>query len=74
MPLYALGAKLLEAFPILPLVGNQSLSVAALSYEGQLSLGVLYDPETCPDADTFCAGVRSTHETLVERTQEGARP
>jgi WS/DGAT/MGAT family acyltransferase len=74
MPLYALGAKLLEAFPILPLAGNQSLSVAALSYEGQLSLGVLYDPETCPDADVFCAGVRSTHETLVERTQRGARP
>ena len=29
VPLYALGARLVEAFPILPLVGNQSLAVAA---------------------------------------------
>jgi diacylglycerol O-acyltransferase / wax synthase len=71
VPLYALGAKLLEAFPVLPLAGNQSLSVAALSYEGQLSLGVLSDPVSCPDAAVFCAGVRACHESLVERSQAG---
>ena len=57
VPLYALGAKLLEAFPLMPLLGNQSLAVAALSYEGQLSLGVLSNPATCPDVDIFCAGI-----------------
>ncbi len=72
VPLYALGAKLLEAFPILPLVGNQSLAVAALSYEGQLNLGVLSDPATCPDVQVFCAGVRTSHASLVERSQRGA--
>ena len=71
VPLYALGARLVEAFPILPLVGNQSLAVAALSYEGQLNLGVLSDPVTCPDAEVFCAGVRTCHETLVERSRGG---
>lgn len=69
VPLYALGAKLLEAFPILPLAGNQSLAVAALSYEGQLNLGVLSNPATCPDAEDFCAGVRICHESLVERSR-----
>jgi len=68
VPLYALGAKLLEAFPILPLVGNQSLSVAALSYEGELNLGVLSDPVTCPDAEVFCTGVRSCLRSLSERS------
>jgi len=72
VPLYALGAKLLEAFPILPLVGNQSLAVAALSYEGQLNMGVLSDPATCPDAQVFCAGVQACHEALVERCQSAA--
>ena len=67
VPLYALGAELLEAFPILPLVGNQSLAVAALSYEGQLNLGVLSDPVVCPDAEVFCAGVRTCHRSLVDR-------
>ena len=74
VPLYALGAKLIEAFPILPLVGNQSLAVAALSYEGQLNLGVLSDPVTCPDADVFCAGVKECHASLVGRSPGGVSP
>ena len=69
VPLFALGARLLEAFPIVPLAGNQSLAVAALSYEGQLNLGVLSDPVLCPDVAVFCAGVRLRLESLVERSQ-----
>lgn len=65
VPLYVLGAKLLEAFPVVPLGGNQSLAVAALSYEGQLNLGILSDPATCPDVEVFCHGVRSTLRALV---------
>jgi diacylglycerol O-acyltransferase len=73
VPLFALGSKLLEAFPIVPLAGNQSLAVAALSYEGQLNLGVLSDPVTCPDVEVFCAGVLANFQSLVART-EGAEP
>ena len=67
VPLYALGAKLLEAFPLMPLLGNQSLAVAALSYEGQLNLGVLSNPATCPDVDIFCAGICADLRALAER-------
>ncbi len=74
IPLYALGAKLIEAFPILPLVGNQSLAVAAMSYEGQLNLGVLSDPVTCPDAEVFCAGVRECHVSLAGRSPGAVAP
>jgi WS/DGAT C-terminal domain len=56
-----------------PLAGNQSLAVAALSYEGQLSLGVLSDPVTCPDVEVFCAGVLANFQSLVART-EGDEP
>jgi WS/DGAT/MGAT family acyltransferase len=69
VPLYAMGARLLEAFPIVPLAGNQSVSVAALSYEGQLNLGVLSDPASCPDIAQFCAGVRSTLQALVDQSR-----
>ena len=65
VPLYALGAKLLEAFPIVPLAGNQSLGVAALSYEGQLNLGVFSNPATCPDVEVFCAGVEASLRALA---------
>ena len=68
VPLFALGAKLLEAFPLMPLVGNQSFAVAALSYEGQLNLGVLSDPATCPDVEIFCEGVRSALKVLIEQS------
>jgi diacylglycerol O-acyltransferase / wax synthase len=67
--LYALGAELLEAFPLMPLLGNQSLAVAALSYEGQLNLGVLSNPATCPDVDTFCGGICADLKALTERSQ-----
>jgi WS/DGAT/MGAT family acyltransferase len=70
VPLYALGARLLEAFPIVPLAGNQSMSIAALSYDGQLNLGVLSDPVTCPDASVFCQAVQSCFGVLTERARE----
>ncbi len=70
--LYALGARLLEAFPVVPLAGNQSMSVAALSYDGQLNLGVLSNPASCPETALFCAGVRSTLQSLVDRSQNAA--
>ena len=69
IPLFALGAKMIEAFPIVPLAGNLSLGVAALSYEGQLNLGIMSDPVTCPDVELFCEGVRSSLRGLVEASK-----
>ena len=63
-PLYTLGARMLEAFPVVPLGGNMSLEVAVLSYNGALNLGVTSDRDTCPDADVFVHGVEHTFDTL----------
>ncbi len=67
VPLYLLGARLLEAFPIVPLLGNQGLGVAALSYDGQLTLGVFSNPEVVPDVTVFCEGVSKVLEELEGR-------
>ena len=64
-PLFALGAKMVEAFPIVPLVGNQGLGVAALSYIGQINLGVFSDPAVCPDVEVFCEAARAALQDLV---------
>ncbi len=64
-PLFALGAQMVEAFPIVPLVGNQGLGVAALSYIGQINLGVFSDPTVCPDIEVFCEAARAALEDLV---------
>ena len=65
VPLYALGARMLEAIPLVPLGGNLSVGVAALSYEGQLAIGILTDPHACPDVDVLADGVSRCFRELV---------
>ena len=57
-PLYLAGARVLEVFPILPLVANEPLGVGALSYAGALTIGIAADRDAFPDLDTFTAAVR----------------
>jgi WS/DGAT/MGAT family acyltransferase len=56
-PLYAAGARMLEAFPVVPLGANLSVGVAVLSYAGALTISVTADERSCPDVDTFAAGI-----------------
>ena len=55
---------MIEAFPVVPLVGNQGIGVAALSYLDQINLGILSDPTICADVDVFCDGVRAAFTVL----------
>ncbi|HKH88512.1 MAG TPA: wax ester/triacylglycerol synthase family O-acyltransferase [Acidimicrobiales bacterium] len=73
IPLYAMGARMLEAFPIVPLAGNLSVGVAALSYDGQLTVGLLVDPVACPDAAVLAAGISRSFADLVAATSHRPR-
>jgi diacylglycerol O-acyltransferase len=66
VPLYLAGAPLLEAFPLVPLVGNETLNVAVLSYAGQLNLTAVADADACPDVNVFAHGVRSALDQLAQ--------
>jgi diacylglycerol O-acyltransferase / wax synthase len=63
-PRYLAGARVLEVFPVLPLIANEPLGVGALSYAGALSIGVVADRDAYPDLDVFVAGAREELETL----------
>jgi WS/DGAT/MGAT family acyltransferase len=52
-PLYLAGAPVLEVFPLLPLMGNVTLGIGALSYAGQFTMTVIADADTYPDVDVF---------------------
>ena len=65
VPLYLAGAQLLELFPVAPILGNQTLTVGALSYAGQLNLTAMADQATCPDLEVFAQGVRSALDDLA---------
>jgi diacylglycerol O-acyltransferase len=64
MPLYLAGARLLELFPVVPILGNVTLGVGALSYAGQLNLTATADQDSCPDVEVFAHGVRSALDDL----------
>ena len=71
VPVYFAGAKVLEVFPVLPLMGNVSLGVGALSYAGQLNLGVIADRDAYPDLDIFVASAEQDLERLAEASAVG---
>jgi Na+/H+ antiporter NhaD/arsenite permease-like protein len=62
---YLAGARLLELFPVVPIMGNITLDVGVLSYAGQLNLTAMADRDTCPDLEVFAHGVRSTLDDLA---------
>jgi hypothetical protein len=63
--LYLAGAPLLEVFPLVPLIGNVTLGVGALSYAGQFNLTVVADEAACPDVEIFAAGVAAELRSLT---------
>ncbi len=64
-PYYMAGARILELIPFVPLVGNVTIGIGALSYAGQFNLTVVADHDACPDIDVFVEGMRRT----LRRTQ-----
>ncbi len=65
MPLYLAGAQLLEMFPIVPLIGNITLGVGALSYAGQFNITAVADRDACADVEVFASGVRDALQSLA---------
>ena len=66
VPLYLAGAPLLEVFPVVPILGNVSLGIGALSYAGQFNITVVADRDGCPDAEVFVEGVRASLDELSQ--------
>ena len=65
MPLYLTGARLLEVFPMMPTMGNLTLVVGVMSYEGQLNFAAAADRDGCPDVEVFARGVRGALDHLA---------
>jgi WS/DGAT/MGAT family acyltransferase len=66
IPLYLLGARLIEAFPLVPLLENAGLGVGLFSYDGRLCWGFNADYELLPDVRSF---VRATESAFAELAQ-----
>jgi diacylglycerol O-acyltransferase len=65
VPFHLAGARLLELFPMMPVMGNLTLVVAVLSYAGQLNITAVADRDGCPDVAVFAEGVRAAMDELA---------
>jgi diacylglycerol O-acyltransferase / wax synthase len=57
-PLYILGRKMLQAHPYAPIADNVKISIAVLSYLGQLSFGITAESSAATDLDILAKGIR----------------
>lgn len=71
IPTYMLGARTLEAYPLVPLAPTQALNVAVLSYNGVLHWGFNADWDAVPDLADFVALVNEELEALRLAAQTG---
>jgi diacylglycerol O-acyltransferase / wax synthase len=65
VPLFLLGARVLDALPVVPIAGNVRVSFGVVSYAGTLSVLVVADAATSADLDVLEAGVRATWSQLA---------
>ena len=64
IPLHLAGARLREVFPVVPLTGNITVGVGAMSYAGALALAVVADLDTCSDLHVFEEAVATSMAAL----------
>jgi hypothetical protein len=65
-PLYVLGAQVLEMIPFGPLIENVGLTIAVLSYNGQVHWGLNADLDRLPDLTDFRIDIQNAFERLAE--------
>jgi WS/DGAT/MGAT family acyltransferase len=74
--LYFAGAPVAEIFPVVPLIGNITLGIGALSYADQFNITAVADLDGCPDVDVLVQGTQSTFDDLASqlRSTTPSRP
>ncbi len=64
VPIYTLGATLLEIYPHVPLIARLGLGIALTSYDGRLCWGFNADYDLVPDLDRFVQMTRDSFDEL----------
>jgi diacylglycerol O-acyltransferase / wax synthase len=71
-PLYVLGRRLRDLFPLAFLPKNHALAVAIMSYDGGIDYGLLGDYDALPDIDVIADGIDRSLRELLQAAR--ARP
>lgn len=65
-PLYCMGARVLEVFPYVGLAENLGLTIAVISYDGQMLFGITGDRDLLPDLAALAGLVSKAFVELEE--------
>jgi len=71
VPLYCMGARMLEAFPYVGIAENLGVVVGVVSYDGQLGFGITGDRDLLPDLGVLAEGIEKAIAELAERRGQG---
>jgi len=64
-PITFLGATVTDFIPVTSTTGNVTVTFAALSYAGTLTVTVIADPDTCPDLKVVVAELQGQLDALT---------
>lgn len=73
-PLYLLGARMLEAYPLVPLFVGQALGVALFSNAGKLFWGFNADWDSLPDLHDLVGAVDASFAELRQALAKSQKP
>ena len=65
VPLYMLGAELIEAHPVVPIAEGHALAIGIFGYRGRLHFGLYADPEALPQVGSLPAALDAALEDLL---------
>ena len=70
-PLYAAGARMVETYPVPPLLEGHPLAIGVTSYDGKVFYGLTADRDMLPDADLLGPCIQEALDELVDSATGG---
>ncbi|MDJ0768028.1 MAG: wax ester/triacylglycerol synthase family O-acyltransferase [Ilumatobacter sp.] len=64
VPLYLRGAEVRRTYPYVEVIDDEGLTIAVVSYQGQLFFGVTSDRDVLPDLDRVAEGIEKEFAAL----------
>ena len=65
-PLYAAGARMSAAYPVIPLTACQAVAIGVTSYDGAVHYGLYADRDAMPDLAVLAQCIRDALEEMLE--------
>ncbi len=73
-PLYAAGARMLESYPVLPLLAGHALAIGVTSYDGGVYFGINADFDALPDVEVLGQCIEEALDELVDSDSRPRAP